>query len=214
MIKEQKVKRKVMFITFEGGEGCGKTTHSKKLKSYLEKKGFKVVLTREPGGTAFGRKLRKTLLARGTVLDCTAELLLFAADRAQHLQEVILPSIKAGRIVICDRFIDSTVAYQIGGRGLPEDMVRYLNFISSRGILPDLTILLDVSPEIAIKRAAKEEVRDRFEREDLAFHKKVRDAYLKIAAQDPKRVKLVDAADPIAEVERDIRLIIDRSMKG
>ena len=208
------MKRKGMFITFEGGEGCGKTTHAKKLKSYLENEGFKVVLTREPGGTAFGKKVRKTLLSRGTVLTANAELLLFAADRAQHMEEVILPSIKAGKIVICDRFIDSTVAYQTGGRGLPEDMVRYLNFISSRGILPDLTILLDVAPEIGIKRAAKEEVRDRFEREDLGFHRKVREAYLKIAGQDPKRVKLVDASAPLAKVGSDIRLIIVRSVKG
>lgn len=199
-----------MFITFEGGEGCGKTTHSKSLKKYLEGHGCRVVLTMEPGGTPFGGRIRKTLLSNRTVLSPNAELLLFAADRAEHIEKVISPSLKEGKTVICDRFIDSTVAYQIGGRGLPEDMVRYLNFISSGGLLPDVTFILDVSPKVGIKRAASMKSRDRFERENIFFHEKVREAYLRIAGESPGRARLLDAERPLADVQSDIRDIVDK----
>src|SRR3989338_5647323 len=120
-----------MLITFEGGEGCGKSTHSKRLKVHLESKGHKVLLTAEPGGTQIGRELRRVLMEPTVTLEDITEIFLFAADRCEHVSKIILPALSAGKIVISDRFIDSTLAYQIGGRKLPEDLVRYVNMISS-----------------------------------------------------------------------------------
>ena len=203
------------FITFEGGEGCGKTTHSKKIKKYLESKGHKVILTHEPGGTPFGRKLREILLSKGSRLSPLTELMLFCADRAEHVKEVVLPALEKGKIVICDRFIDSTVAYQIYGRGLPEDLVRYLNAVSSYALTPDLTFLLDVSPETGIKRAAKEKGgRDRFESEKMDFHKRIRAAYLDIAKFSGPRVKVIDSQKDISSVESEIKGHLDRFLSG
>src|SRR3989338_10353650 len=144
-----------MFITFEGPEGCGKSTHSKKIKSYLEGKGRRVLLSMEPGGTQVGKAIREILLNPESVLDENTEVYLFAADRSEHVSKIIMPALQEGKIVISDRFIDSTLAYQIGGRRLPEDLVRYLNMTSSKGLTPDLTFLLDVSPEIGLKRATQ-----------------------------------------------------------
>jgi dTMP kinase len=203
------------FITFEGGEGCGKTTHSKKIKKYLESKGHKVVLTHEPGGTALGRKIRGILLFRGSRLSPLSELMLFCADRAEHVNKVILPSLAQGKVVICDRFIDSTVAYQIYGRGLPEDLVRYLNAVSSYGLIPDITFLLDVAPEVGVKRAAKEKGgRDRFESEKMDFHGRIRAAYLDIAKASRSRVKVIDSQKGISSVESEIKSHLDRFLSG
>jgi len=129
-----------LFITFEGGEGCGKSTHSKMLEKYLKGKGYNVLLTREPGGTKLGKNIRDILLSEKTILADGTELMLFAADRLEHVDKVIKPELQNGKIVICDRFTDSTTAYQIGGRGVAEDMVRYINCISSEGLIPDRTI--------------------------------------------------------------------------
>ncbi|MCU0641511.1 MAG: dTMP kinase [Candidatus Margulisbacteria bacterium] len=199
-----------MFITFEGPEGCGKSTHSTRLKSYLEGKGERVLLTREPGGTQVGKALRDLLLDRTSVLDDTTEIYLFAADRSEHVSKIILPALKEGKTVISDRFIDSTIAYQIGGRRLPEDLVRYLNMVSSKGTLPDLTILLDVSPEIGLKRATRNRQADRFEQEVVDFHRRVRARYLAIAAAEPERVKVIETDDKdIDQVQSLIREIVD-----
>ena len=170
-----------MFITFEGAEGCGKSTQVALLKEYFQKLGKNVILTQEPGGTALGKELRKILLSPEVEIDKTTEIYLFAADRSDHVTKVIKPALAEGNIVISDRYVDSTLAYQIGGRNLPEDLVRYVNMVSSHGLLPDLTILLDVSPEVGLKRAAKRSQVDRFEKEDLKFHNQVRNYYLNIA---------------------------------
>ena len=203
---------KGILITFEGGEGCGKTTHSKALKEHLERKGRKVVLTREPGGTALGEKIREILLSKGGSIAPLAELMLFASDRIEHVEKVILPALKMGDIVICDRYIDSTTAYQIGGRGLPGGVVVYLNLLSSRGLLPDLTYILDVSPKVGIGRAGKKG-KDRFELEDLRFHDKVRKAYLDVAKKFPNRVRVVDSEKPLALVSSEIIKIADKFIK-
>jgi dTMP kinase len=203
-----------MFITFEGPEGCGKSTHAKKIKSYLEGKGRKVILTREPGGTQLGKQVRALLLEPDNVLADTTEVYLFAADRSEHVDKIIKPGLRDGKIVISDRFVDSTLAYQIGGRGLPEDLVRYLCLVSSQGIRPDLTILLDVSPEIGLKRAAGRGGPDRFEQEKIAFHQRVRAKYLEIAAADQIRVRVINTdACQIDEIQSEIRGILDEVIK-
>lgn len=200
-----------MFITFEGPEGCGKSTHSKRLKNYLGSKDREVILTHEPGGTQLGKHIRELLLDPESVLSENTEVYLFAADRSEHVNKIILPALKQGKIVISDRFTDSTLAYQIGGRGLPEDSVRYINMISSKGLVPDLTILLDVSPETGIKRATELGSLDRFEKEKIEFHKKVRDKYLEIAKGDTERIKIINTDDKeIDEVQEKIRKMVEK----
>ncbi len=206
------MKHKGLFITFEGGEGCGKTTHSRGLKKYLQRKCFKVVLTREPGGTPLGERIRKILLSKDAAIDPLAEIMLFSSDRAEHVEKVILPALRKGSTVICDRYVDSTTAYQIGGRGLPEDVVIYLNSTSSKGLLPDLTFILDVSPEIGIPRAGRKG-RDRFELESIKFHKRVRKAYLDLADRSKKRVRVIDSEMALREVQSEVRKIADRFIK-
>ena len=201
-----------MFITFEGGEGCGKSTHSKLLREYLKSKGYKVVLTLEPGGTMIGRKLRKYLLKGKKLCSKFTELFLFAADRLEHIEQVIKPAIKAGKIVISDRYIDSTTAYQMGGRKLPSKLIHLVNQISSCGVKPDITILLDVDPKKGIYRGTKYTGKDKFESEDRAFHNRVRKAYLSAARKDPKRIKLISTSQPIHSVQTAIRRIIDEKL--
>jgi len=202
-----------MFITFEGPEGCGKSTHAKRLKSYLEGKGLRVLATFEPGGTQVGKEIRTLLLNPESVLDETTEVYLFAADRSEHVSKIILPALREGKIVISDRYVDSTLAYQIGGRRLPEDLVRYLNMISSKGLVPDLTFLLDVSPEIGLKRATQNSAADRFEQETLDFHRRVRDNYLRTAEDDPQRIVVINTNDQtIEEIQAGIREIIDEKL--
>ena len=199
-----------MFITFEGPEGSGKSTHTKRFKSYLEGQGKRVLLTREPGGTQVGKLIRDILLNPESVLDDTTEVYLFAADRSEHVTKIIRPALAEGKWVISDRFVDSTLAYQIGGRGLPEDLVRYINMVSSKGLAPDLTILLDVAPEIGIRRAMINRTADRFEKEKIEFHKRVRDKYLEIAGDNPQRVKVINTDDKdIEQVQELIRKIIE-----
>jgi len=194
-----------MFITFEGGEGCGKSTHAKLLKEYLESRGRQVVLTKEPGGTSFGQTLRRILLKGEFPLEVQTEIFLFAADRIEHVEKVIRPALSEGKVVISDRFLDSTLAYQLGGRGLPEDLVRYLNWISCRGLIPDLTFLLDVKVEEGLRRAKGRGEADRFEAEILAFHEGVREKYLEIARDNPERVKVIETFKNVEEVQEEIR---------
>lgn len=195
-------------ITFEGGEGCGKSTQIKLLEKYLKSQGLRVVLTREPGGSKCGREIRKILLTSPVKLSRIAELLLFIADRTQHVEEVIKPALETGAIVLCDRFIDSTLAYQIGGRELPEDLVRYLNNISSSGLLPDLTFLLDVSASIGLARAlGKGSGVDKFESETVVFHEKLRKKYLEIARENPQRIKIINSEKPLEQTQAEIKSI-------
>ncbi|MFH1541918.1 MAG: dTMP kinase [bacterium] len=202
-----------MFITFEGPEGCGKSTHAKKLKGYLGELGHQVLLTREPGGTQIGKQIRQMLLQPEITLDETTEIYLFAADRSEHVCKIIKPALAEGKIVISDRYTDSTIAYQLGGRDLPEDLVRYVNMISSKGLIPDLTILFDVTPETGIKRAGQVGEADRFEKEKLDFHHKVRNKFLQIAKANPDRIKVISTEEKTIEaVQIEVRGIIDEKL--
>ncbi|MBI5699916.1 dTMP kinase [Candidatus Saganbacteria bacterium] len=192
-----------MFITFEGGEGSGKSTHARLLSERLS-----AVLTHEPGGTAVGKLIREALLNRESELEAMSEIFLFAADRVEHMEKVILPALHAKKIVISDRFLDSTIAYQLAGRGLPEDLVRYVNWVSCRGTIPDLTFYLDVPVKEGLLRAQKRGAADRFEAEILAFHERVRDKYLEIARDNPERVKVIESVGSIDEVQARIRKLI------
>ena len=182
-----------LFITFEGGEGCGKSVQSRALYRRLSQLTIPVSLTHEPGGTPLGKKLGRWLKwAQDTDISPLTELLLFNASRAQLIDKVIRPNLEKGKIVISDRYADSTTAYQSYGRGLDLDMVKAVNNAATQGLKPDLIVLLDISAEkgLARKRARKQ---DRFEQEDIAFHQRVREGYLKMAADDPQRWLVVDA---------------------
>jgi dTMP kinase len=201
-----------IFITFEGIDFCGKTTQAKKLAKYLGGGGRKVVLIREPGGEKISEKIRKVLLSeKNKEITPLTELLLYIASRAQLTQRVILPSLAQKKIVICDRYSDSTLAYQGYGRGLDKNVIKYLNRISSSGLVPDLTILLDVPVEVSLKRRAKEARNkggDRLEREKLEFHRKVREGYLKIAERNKKRIKIVDGTGDIESTWQRVKSVV------
>ena len=182
-----------LFITFEGGEGSGKSVQAKELYKRLQKLAIPAVLTHEPGGTILGDKLARWLKwAQSTDISPLIELLLFNASRAQLVAEVIQPNLKGDTVVISDRYVDSTTVYQGYGRGLGMEMVRTANQASTQGLKPDLTILLDMPPEDGLARK-KGSGKDRFEQEDLDFHQRVRQGYLKLAAEEPKRWLIIDA---------------------
>jgi dTMP kinase len=182
-----------LFITFEGGEGSGKSVQAKALYRRLVKLAIPAVLTHEPGGTPFGKKLGRWLKwSRGADIPPLVELLLFNASRAQLVAEVIQPNLKGGKVVISDRYADSTTAYQGYGRGLDLQMVRATNNAATQGLKPDLTVLLDMSAEEGLARKTGRG-KDRFEQEDSAFHQRVRQGYLKLAANEPGRWLVVDA---------------------
>ena len=196
---------KGVFITFEGIEGCGKTTQVDRLARALEERRVPHVVTREPGGTRLGGYIRRMLLDRDHgEMEGLTELLLYAADRAQHVAEVIHPALASGRWVVCDRFADATTAYQGYGRGQNLDLIHQLNLVATQGVWPDLTLLLDCPVELGLDRAHKRilagaspEREDRFERQVHAFHLRVREGYLRLAEQDPTRIKVLDATlDP------------------
>jgi len=191
-----------LFITFEGGEGCGKSTQSRLLLKKLEQQNVPVVLTHEPGGTALGNELRKTLKRkRDSFISPQAELFLFAASRVQLVAELIRPALEEGKVVLCDRFTHSTMVYQGYGRGLDFTAIKMVNNMATRNLNPDLIILLDISPEQGLAR--KQSLKDRFELEDLSFHRRVREGYLKMAAAEPDRWLVIDASLPkgkIAEI--------------
>lgn len=185
-----------LFITFEGGEGSGKSVQSKGLYRRLDKLAVPALLTHEPGGTVLGEKLTRLLKwARDTGISPLTELLMFNASRSQLVAEVIRPALKAGKVVICDRYTDSTIAYQHCGRGLDLKLVKTINEGAAGGLAPSLTILLDVSPETGLTRKGNKKP-DRFEQEDIAFHRRVRDGYLKLAADEPRRWLVIDASQP------------------
>jgi dTMP kinase len=197
--------KKGIFISFEGIEGSGKTKQSRLLYEYLRKSGYKVILTGEPGGTQIGLKIRDLLLSvENRKMTPVSELLLYNASRAQHIKEVILPALKKGFIVITDRFIDSTKAYQGYGRGIDLKLIEFLEKIVTEDIRPDLTLLLDLDVKIGLKRNRGINKTDRLELEDVKFHKRVREGYLKIAAKELERIKLIDATESIEEIHRKI----------
>ncbi len=198
-----------LFLTLEGGEGTGKSTQIRRLEARLAGLGWKVVRTREPGGTPLGGRLRALLVETG-VDDAPgprAELLLYAADRAHHVDSVVRPALAAGRLVLCDRYADATVAYQGWGRGLDLGVIAQLNRLATGGLRPHRTVLLDLEPAEGVRRALDrsrrgQEAREvRFEHEERAFHERVRQGYLDVAAREPDRVRVVDAAGSPDEVE-------------
>jgi dTMP kinase len=196
-----------ILITFEGIEGCGKSTQAERLGKALERMGVAHVMTLEPGGTAIGRKMRRVLLdSRNKSLTPLAELMLYAADRAQHVEEIIKPALRAGKWVICDRFSDATVVYQGVARGQDGKLIRLLNNVVTEGIRPQLTFLLDCPVEKGLRRALGRNMKgqERFEREALSFHKKVRNGYLDLARKDKKRFVILDATASRKEIEAEI----------
>lgn len=191
-----------LFITFEGGEGCGKSVQARALYKRLSQLVIPVVLTHEPGGTSLSRKLGRWLKwAQDTGISPLAELLLFNTSRTQLVDEVIRPNLEKGKVVICDRYADSTTAYQSYGRGLDLEMVKAINNVATQGLKPNLTVLLDISVDEGLARK-KTKRQDRFERENIAFHQRVREGYLKLAASDPGRWLVVDATQSRAKIEQ------------
>ena len=201
-----------MLITLEGIEGSGKTTQIKYIVEFLNRLGHETLATREPGGTQICKKIRKILLDPDNYDLCPeAELMLYCADRAQHIKSLIIPALASGKIVICDRFMDATTAYQGYARGISLDMIDSLHKIILKGLRPDLTFLLDLEPEISLPRALKQlnngqrtTAEAKFEQEDLLFHRKVRDAYLKLALKEPDRFRIIDASLDETEVRNNI----------
>lgn len=195
------------FITFEGVEGCGKTTQIKLLAEHLTAHGIGTVLTREPGGCDIADKIRAILLdAENRALSPLAELMLYAAARAQHVTEVISPALEAGKIVLCDRFCDATVAYQSFGRGIDRRVISDLNFHACQGVSPDLTVLVDCDPVVGLERAHRRieatsgPREERFELEELAFHRRVRSGYLHLATEEPFRFLIINGTETIEEI--------------
>ena len=189
-----------LFITFEGGEGSGKSVQSKALYKKLSQSAIPALLTYEPGGTPYGNKIGRLLKwTEGTDITPLTELLLFSASRAQLVTKVIQPSLASGKTVICDRYTDSTTAYQSYGRGLDLEMVKAINNTATQGLKPDLIVLLDIPVGEGLARKSVKK-QDRFEQEDIAFHQRVREGYLKLAANDPKRWVVIDATQPKTEI--------------
>lgn len=193
-----------LFITLEGGEGAGKSTQLDAIRRWLETKGREVVVTREPGGTELGERVRDVLLHRDGEIAPMAEVLLVFAARAEHLQRVIRPALAAGKTVLCDRFTDATYAYQGGGRGVPVERIAELEAWVQQGLRPDITLLLDVPVSIGLGRAQQRGAPDRFEREQQAFFERVRAAYLAAHERDPQRIHRIDATRPASEVTQAI----------
>jgi len=195
------------FITFEGVEGSGKSTQIKLLSEQLTTRGLRTVLTREPGGCPIADKIRAILLdAENSALSPLSELMLYAAARAQHVIEVIVPALDSGSIVLCDRFCDATVAYQSFGRGIDRTIIDNLNLIACQGVAPDLTLLFDCDPKVGLDRARRRietttgPREERFELEALAFHQRVRDGYRRLAADQPDRFLIIDGAESIENI--------------
>lgn len=188
-----------LFITFEGGEGCGKSTQARVLWKNLRQRNIPAIITHEPGGTILGAEIRKSLKRkRERPISPEAELLLFAASRAQLITEVIRPALKEGKTVICDRFSYSTLAYQGYGRGLSLNIIEMVNSLATQNLKPDIVILLDLLSEEGLAR--KQNLKDSFELEELSFHRRVREGYLKAAATEPARWLVIDASLPKARI--------------
>ena len=210
-----------MFISFEGIEGSGKSTAQRLLAEHLQGLGYDPLLTREPGGCALGRSLRPILLdARTRGLSSRAELYLFLADRAQHVAEVIRPALEAGQAVLCDRYADSTLAYQGYGRGLDPEHLRRINDMATGGLMPDLTLLLDLPVHCGLERAGlrnREEgtvlSEGRFDAESLEFHERVRQGYRSLAAEEPERFAIIDAAQPPEDVVLQCLSAVEASLR-
>jgi dTMP kinase len=205
-----------MFITFEGGEGAGKSTAIKRIVEKLTSEGYEIVLTREPGGTPIAEEIRNVILdKKNTAMDPRTEALLYAASRRQHLVEKVIPALKEGKLVLCDRFIDSSLAYQGGAREIGIDNVYNMNLFATEGMLPDLTILFDIKPEEGLARIAANSQREvnRLDVEKLTFHNKVRDSFHELAKKFPERFVIVDASKTPDEVFEDAYKAIEDRLK-
>lgn len=199
--------KKGLFITLEGADGCGKTTQLNLLKEYLTSRGYEIVVTREPGGKGLGEKLREILLNYDGEVSDRCEAFLYLADRAQNIDTIIKPAINSGKIVLCDRHTDSSVAYQGYGREQNIDNINMLNELAVNGVHPDLTIVFDIDTETSMARVGAE--KDRLESAGIEFHKRVRNGYLEIAKKNQQRIKVVDASQTIEDVQRDVIKIIE-----
>lgn len=210
------MKNRAFFITFEGIEGCGKTTQAKLLGETLRSLNIPVYVTREPGGTRIGDQIRKILLhSENTDLTPLAELLLYEASRAQHVQEVIEPKLHNGMHVLCDRYGDASIAYQGVGRALTVPLVKEANRIATRGLRPDLTLLIDISPETGLSRARARNLKfdfaleeGRFEEEDIVFHRNVREGYLQLAQEEAERFRIIDGSGDVEDVRQQIQAMV------
>jgi dTMP kinase len=198
------------FITLEGIDGAGKSTHLRWIARFLRNRGTRVKVTREPGGTPAGEKLRRLVLERSQRLHAETETLLMFAARREHLDKVILPALEQGTWVLCDRFTDATYAYQAGGSGVAWDKISSLEQWVHQGFAPDLTILFDISPELGHQRAGRKRKPDRFEREQQDYYRRVREAYRRRAAESAGRIHVLDAATSRAEVKKTLEYILTR----
>ncbi|MEW6686695.1 MAG: dTMP kinase [Candidatus Edwardsbacteria bacterium] len=204
--------KKGLFITFEGIEGSGKTTQAKRLFYFLKRQGLSCVFTREPGGGKISEKIRRILLEPQNSQMCAlTELFLYEASRAQHVQDIIRPALKTGKIVLCDRFADASLAYQGKGRGLNLNLIKELNQLAMNGLKPDLTFLIDLPAEKGLRRINHK--KDRIEREKEKFHQRVRLGYLRLAKQEPERIKVLDGRKRIEELQNEVRKITARCIK-
>lgn len=209
------------FITFEGIDGSGKSTQLRLLNNFLLTRGCNALLTREPGGTKLGLRLRAALLDALEEVDPLTELLVFAADRAQHVRRVLIPALEGGEVVISDRYADATVAYQGAGRGFSPELIAQIVQLATGGLKPDLTLLFDVSIKDATTRTTRRSTgkssarseRDRLDIEDAEFHARVRDAYLRIAAAEPERVKVIDTSGPVERTHQRVKEVIVSFLK-
>lgn len=197
-----------LFITFEGADGCGKTTQIELLDKYLQGKGLKTLVTREPGAKGLGEKLREILLNYDGEVSPNCESFLFLADRAQHVDCVIKSALKESKIVLCDRHTDSTVAYQGYGRQLDLKRIKALNEIAVNGLKPDLTIVFDIDIETSMQRVGK--TKDRMESAGMDFFNRVREGYLAIAKDEPDRVKVINSADTIENIHKQVIALVER----
>ncbi len=205
-----------MFITFEGGEGAGKSTAIKKVVEKLENEGYQIVLTREPGGTPISEEIRNIILdKKNTEMDERTEALLYAASRRQHIVEKIIPSLKEGKIVLCDRFLDSSLAYQGHARGIGIDKVLEMNLFATEGLEPDLTFFFDLDPEKGLERIAANSSREvnRLDVEKLSFHKKVREGFLMLAKRFEHRFVVIDASKDKDSVFQDVYNAIEERLR-
>lgn len=205
-----------MFITFEGIEGSGKSTQIDLLYDHLVQKGFSVVRTREPGGTPFGEGLRNVCLQHNLTVSPLSELLVILAIRAQHVEEVIMPALGEGKVVISDRFMDATYAYQGYGRGIDLGIIETLNRLVTKGVRPHLTILLNVPAGEGIRRKSRQvaDLKDRFEKENNEFHRKIQKAYLKLAKDEPGRFFVIDGKKEIDEIQRIARERVEQLLES
>lgn len=200
------------FITFEGIDLCGKSTQAEKLIVHLRERGIDVVFSREPGGPPISEKIREILLnPKNRAMTSMTELLLYEASRAQHTEELIRPALQAEKWVICDRYGDASFAYQGCGRNLGGELVRRLNHLATGGLMPDLTIVIDLAPEEAARRSINMDwTADRLEGERADFHRRVREGYLQLAREEPKRVKIIDGRGTVEQVQEQIRAVVDQ----